>query len=58
MDFSADESHLAHWDNRKSFSIQDFAKKYNFGRKSVAANFYTAQWDEEAQIIRDRMGLP
>jgi len=43
------------WDMRKCFSIQGWAKKW--GCKPYAANFYVAEWDNDAQALRDKLGL-
>ncbi len=43
------------WDLRRAFSIRKWAKIYNCTAHSV--NFYVAEWDENAQKTRDKLGL-
>jgi len=56
LDFTSD-MHLEIWDNRKQFNIRNFIKKYKMLEQPIAANFYFSEWDEDAQIIRHKLGL-
>ncbi|XP_046659732.1 protein D1-like isoform X1 [Homalodisca vitripennis] len=43
-------------DNRRSFSIQDFAKKYKLG-SPVAINLYQAQYDDYVPVVHAQLGF-